>query len=52
MRKPGKELEENISNVEYVYRCGIDYVPIQTCIQMLSKAILFILRNMRTNHEE
>lgn len=47
MRKNGKELEENIGNVEYVYRYGVDIVPLQTCILLLSKALLYILRNMR-----
>ena len=47
MRTNGKELEENIGNVEYVYKYGVDTVTLQTCIAILSKALLYILRNMR-----
>lgn len=47
MRANGKELEENIGNVEYIYKYGADSVPIQTCIAFICKALLFILRRMR-----
>lgn len=52
MRENGKELEANTNNVERVYMLGVDYIPVQDCIQILSKAILFILRNMYRNHKE
>lgn len=44
MRENGKELEENIGNVEYVYKYGVDTIPLQTCILLLSKALLFYFK--------
>ena len=51
MRIDCKELEENINNVEYVYKFGINTVPLETCILFLSKALLYILRNMEGDDE-